>query len=492
MALPISSSPLPPDVAVHGWASLTVRVAWTLLALRVRPRPELLRDARDHVLFHLGPGTPLTRAEDLATHYTRQLVARARRQVLRDPWPQDMEMPLSHRWRRALDQAMRPLGRAVFRHHYGYGRPLDTLAGQLQVDRIALEEARGGLREMVRRVAIQDELPLDSWAAERMDRLLVRLAALSVHDSPPLDEVAEGCHQEWVQTCPRVDRTVRLVRAGVLTSEDLVPPAWAARPSDRTRVLAVQLHPDAREHLDTLAAEAGGHAQVLGDDILLLDGDEDARGIEVLTLAAEIGRPRAEHVRAVTLEGPGRWSKLGLLGPLAAQAHLRLRAQPWGVVDGHGELPACLPPPPSARPWWGVVGVLAVLTVVLGVWSLQPSPPPVDHPLDAAFTPGRGGVWAAFDTDEEAHVTLIRRVGDRLEVVLAGQDAADKVQFATGDGSFRMHAVADGVLIAATSSPVDTLGDMLVEARGAGEPLEDLAGRIRSHDPGAAVVVGYR
>jgi len=271
-----------------------------------------------------------------------------------------------------------------------------------------------------------------------------------------------------------------------------VPPAWAARPSDRARVLAVQLHPDARAHLEALAAEAGGHAQILDDDILLLDGDEGARGIEVLTMAAEIGRPKAEHVRAVLLEGPGRWSKLGLLGPLTGEARHKLRAQPWGVVEGHGELPACLPPPPAAGRWWVGVGLLAIVTVGLGLWSLQPQPRPVDHPLDVAFTPARGGVWAAFDTDEEAYVTLVRRVGDRLEVVLTGQDAADKASFATGDGAYRMHAVADGVLVASTDSPVDLLGDMLVEARGAAEPLEDLAGRIRSYDPGADVAVGYR
>lgn len=492
MALPISSSPLPPDVAVHGWAAITVRVAWTLLALRVRPRPEVLRDARDHVLFHLDPTTPLTHAEDLAAHYTRGFVARARQRPLVDPWPQDAAMPLGKRWRRALDQAMRPVGRQVFQHHYGYGRPLAQLARQLQVDTLTLEEARGGLREMVRRIAVQDELPLDGWSEERLDRLLVRLAALSVHDSPPLDEVAEGCHREWIRVCPRVDRTSRLVRAGVLTSEDLVPPAWAARPNGRVKVLAIQLHPDARAERQVLADEIGGHIQLLDDDLLLVDGGEDARSYEVLQLAAEIGRPRAEHLRAVLLEGPGRWSRLGLLGPLCDEARAGLRAQPWGVVEGHGELPETLPPTPSSRPWWGAVGALALVTVLVGILALQPSPGPVDHALDVSFTPGRGGVWAAFDTDEEAHVTLVRQVDGRLEVVLDGADPAAKAAFATGDGSFRMHAVADGVLVASTHGPVADLGDLLHDARDASLPLSELARRIRQQDPGAAVAFGER
>lgn len=492
MALPISSSPLPPDIAVHGWGALTVRVAWTLLALRVRPRREVLRDARDHVLFHLDPSTPLTRAEDLATHYTRGLVARARGKVLHDPWPRDREMPLSHRWRRALDQEMRPLGKAVFQSHYGYGRPIEQLAGQLQVDAIALEEARGGLREMVRRVAIEDELPLHAWPAERLDRLLARLSALSIYDSPPLDEVAEGCHREWASRCPRVDRTIRLVRSGVLTSEDLVPPAWAARPSDRVKVLAIAVHPDARRCRETLAQEIGGHVQSLEDDLLLVDGDERGRGIEVLEMASEIGRPRAEHLRAAFLQGPGRWSRMGLLGPLPSQARSALQGRSWGAIEGHGELPGMLPPPPSARPAWIAVGALGLVTALLGAWALQPAAPSVDHPLSAEFSPGRGGVWSAFDTAEEAHVTAVRQVDGRLELVLSGESPANKAEFAVGDGSYRIHSVAEGVLLASTSAPVRDLPDLLSQSGATDSPLDALAKRIRDQDPRADVSIGRR
>lgn len=492
MALPISSSPLPPDVAVYGWAALTVRVAWTLLALRVRPRPDVLRDARDHVLFHLDPATPLTRAEDLAEHLTRGFVARARSKPLADPWPQDAEMPLSSRWRVALDDSMRPLARAVFRQHYGYGRPLEQLAARLQIDRMALDEARSSLRDQLRRAALDDELPLDAWSSERLDRLLCRLSALSVHDSPPLDEVADGCHLEWVQRCPRCDRTARLARAGILTSEDLVPPSWSARPTDSVRVMAVHFHPDARQHRGAVAREIGGHTQPLSDDLLLVDADADARGSEILVLAAELGAPRRDHLRAVVVEGAGRWSRHGLLGPLCDEAPGRVAAQNWGVVEGLGELPEAMPPAPSAGRWWVAAAVAAGLAMALGAWALQPAPEEVDQPLAAEFTEGRGGIWAQFDTPERARLTMVRRVGRRLEVVCDGRDPAEKARFATGDGRYRVHTIADGVLLATTTDPVEDLDQLIAEASAAEAPLKDLAGRIQMKDPGSAVVAHSR
>lgn len=487
MALPISSSPLPPDVAATGWAAITVRVAWTLLALRVRPRREVLRDARDHVFFHLEPGIPLATAEDRAAYLTRQFVACARQTPFEDAWPQDQEMPLSPRWRKALDESLRPVTEAVFRHHYGYGRTVEELEQRLQVDRIALEEARGGLREIVRRVACADGLPLDGWSPERLDRLLVRLAAFSIHESPPLDEIADGCHQAWVRRCPRCDRTARLARAGILTSEDLLPPALGARPRDTVRVLAVHLHPEGKQHRAVLARDIGGHAQPVGDDILLVDADQHSRAFDSLHLAAEVGTPQRDHVRGVVLEGPGRWSRHGLLGPLAGRALQKLRAQPWGTVEGSGDLPEVVPPPPSSRSWWLGVAALGAVAAASVVWFLQPAPPAVDHQLSADFTEGRGGIWTRFDTAEEAQVTVVRKVGGRVDVLLSSDDAAEKAQWATGDGGYRLHTIADGVLLATSSVPVAELTALVDASSESESPLSDLAARIRAQQPGADV-----
>ena len=99
IAAPTRSVPLDEDVAYTGWAAITVRVAWALLANGIRLHPEVLRAARDHALFHIHPSTPLPHAEDRVDHLVAQLVRRARREVDRDRWPQDLEMPLSPRWR---------------------------------------------------------------------------------------------------------------------------------------------------------------------------------------------------------------------------------------------------------------------------------------------------------------------------------------------------------------------------------------------------------
>jgi hypothetical protein len=487
MPLPITSTSLPPDVAAQGWAALTVRVAWTLLSLKVRPKAQVLRDARDHVLFHLEPTTPLARAEDLAAIYTRGFVARARRQVWNDPWPQDMEMPLSPRWRRALDEALRPLAAMVFQQHYGYGRSLDDLERRMRVERLMLDEARGSIREIVRRVGCEDGLPMEGWSPERIDALLTRLAAFSVHESPPLDEVADGCHEEWVNVCPRVDRTVRLVRAGVLHPDDLASPGPSARPADRVRVLAIHFYPDARRHRAAIAKEIGGHTQPVGDDVLLVDAGPDQRAIHILTIAAELGLPAREHLRAVLVEGPGRWSRHGLLGPVPETARARVRSIGWGFVEGQGELPPPLPPAPSPRRWWWAAAASLAVAGLAWAVALRPMPAVADVPVDVEFTEGRGGIWVNFDADELAYISLIKVVDGRLEIVFAGANVADKASFATGDGRYRLHALGSAVLLVSTATPIENLPSLIAEAGAASDPLAELTGALRREHPGADI-----
>ena len=52
------------------------------------------------------------------------------------------------------------------------------------------------------------------------------------------------------------------------------------------------------------------------------------------------------------------------------------------------------------------------------------------------FTAGRGGVWAVFDVDEGAAVSLVRAAPGGLELVREGRSAADKSDLAVGDGSY--------------------------------------------------------
>lgn len=483
MALPVSPPPKSDDVAVLGWSGITVRIAWTLLARGVKVRPQVLRDARTHALFHIPPHTPLPHAEDLAAALTEAFVDRARGRPPSDPWPQDMQMPLSARWRRALDRSLNPLGEVVFRKHYGDNRSLEHLERRLSsVDRMALETARGGLREVVRRAAAADGVPIERWPGERIDRLLVRLAAFAPGPCPPLLDVVEGGYREHTTTCTRCDRTVRLLRSSILTVEDLLPPTLGARPSSSVKVLALHLHPDARQHRRALRNELP-EAFPVGDDLLLVDATDPTTVHEVLRTAAEVGSPVRDHLRGALLEGPGAWTRHGLIGPLVDRAAQEVRQRTWGLVDGLGELPPTLPDPPSARPLWATATVLAGVAAVLLRLTIAPAQAH-DDGLWVDFTAGRGGVWVAFDTPEHAHIGIVRQVEDRLEVVHRSARPADKVAFAVGDGTYRLHVRGGGVLLVSSDQPMD-LELLTAQASADPDPLQALGERIRTGTPTA-------
>jgi len=492
MALPVGPTPPSDDVAIQGWSALTVRIAWTLLSTGVKVRSRVLRDARAHVLFNLERRLKLTDAEDIAEALTRQFVRRARGGKARHPHDQDNAMPVSPRWRRALERSLSPLSEAVFRMHYGDNRSLKYVGDRLDADSITLDAACAGLREVVRRQAADDDVPLDGWSVERVDRLLVRLAAWSPGPCPPLLDVVEGSHRQHVASCTRCDRTVRLVRASVLTVEDLLPPSLGARPKDVARVLALHLHPDARSELGALREALPVPAFPVGDDLLLLDAAHLESIEPTLRMVAEIGRPNHEQIRGAIVEGPGRWSPYGILGPLADRADREARYRTWGQIDQLGPLPSTLPAPPSATRSWMAVAALALACV--GAWTLMEPPVPasIDHPLEAHFTQARGGVWTHFDAPEAALITVVRSVpSEPLDVVLASTTALDKLDFSVGDGSYRTFTQGSGVLVASTGSHL-ALEPFIQDAMTEERPLEWLAARIVELEPGADVRIHPR
>lgn len=476
-----------PDVATTGWPALTVRIAWTLLANGVRVRSTVLRDARDHVLMHLPKDMNLALAEDRAAELTLRFVARARRRVFEDPWPGDMAMPLSPRWRRAIDRSMTPLLGTVFRQHYGDGRSLDHLERNLGVDRIALEAARGGLREVLRKVGGTDGLPMETWPSQRIDRLLQRLAAWSPGPCPPVLEIVDGHHREHVGNCPRCDRTYRLVQNEVLTAPDLVPPLGGTRPQHTVRILALHLHPDGKKHRDIIAREAAVPCFPVGDDLLLLDMADVEPVRELLTLTAELGTPSRDHLRGVILDGPGRWSAHGLLGPLVDKSEYLVRPAAWGTIETIGELPPMMPVPPNAKRWWtAVLGVAAIGAAFAGA-ALVPDAPRIAKPADVAFTAARGGAWATVEVDDEAALTIVRLADGQLDPILVSTGPAEKGKLATGDGAYRLHAMGQGLLVVSTDGPIRDWSSLLEGARKDPHPLEALQVAIQTREPSADV-----
>lgn len=481
------------------WAAITVRVAWTLLAEGVRVKSGVLRDARDHALFLLPADLPAHLVEDRVGLETARFVARARRKAWDDPWPQDWDMPLSPRWKRQLDRGAAPLHAAVARLHYADGRPLESLERTLSVDRTALDAARGGLRELARQIVAADGLPVESWPNPRLDRLLRRLAAWSPGPCPPVLEVAEGRHRDHVATCPRCDRTARLVRSGVLRAADLLLPTSSARPTGEIQVLALHFHPDVRRQRDRWLSEIANPeasqrhlpplaAAPIGEDVLLLDASDLERAHRLVRLACEVGAPDRARLRGAWLTAPGRWSMHGALGQAADLAEAELRSRAWGEVDGLDALPESLPEPPSTRGAWTAVAGLAVAASIAWAVALAPPREGPAYPLDVDFAPGRGGVWASFDVDDDANLVLVRDVGGgKLDVVATGATPADKARFALGDGAFRVHTQARGVLLAASPQPLPEL----VAWAGASHDLDTLAARIRDAQPRADIAVGW-
>jgi hypothetical protein len=170
---------------------------------------------------------------------------------------------------------------------------------------------------------------------------------------------------------------------------------------------------------------------------------------------------------------------------MADQALREVRHRSWGRVDTLGELPAPLPPPPTARRWWTGVALCAVLGMFVLFGFLRPpaTATPAPPELEVEFTAGRGGLWTAFDAPESALVVLVRQQGTELQPVLWSRTAADKAALATGDGTYRVHVPGVGALLAVVDAPLPRAGALLEQASTEPEPLEALARRLQEIDP---------
>lgn len=491
MALPVSPPPKSDDVASHGWAGITVRIAWTLLSAGVKVAPATLDAARQHALFHIPPTTSLPHAEDRAAALTRAFIAQARGRALADPWPADAEMALSERWVRAIQGIRDRASQVVFRMHYGDHRSLEQIEAKVGLDRVAAEAARAGLREVLRGTARADGVPLDTWSAERLDRVLARLAGWAPDCCPPAWDVVNGAHRAHVKSCARCNRMVRLVSTGALDASDLQAPTLKARPRGQLTLLALHFHPDGRAHRAELARAIGARTHALGDDLLLVESGATEALRQTLALAAEVAAPAREHLRGALLTGPGAWSAYGPLGPLAASAPHEVRSRAWGAVDGVGALPERLPEPPTAWNAWGAVGGLA-LTASLVLWFAATTAGSAPVAVDARFTPGRDGTWARFDVPEHAHVHLFGARDGRATPVLLSSSPADKGELAVGDGSYRALVPSEDVLLVSTDRPLDLERALAALPVGDPSPLPALSREILRMDPGAHVFLRGR
>ena len=332
-------------------------------AMGVRVTKEVLYDARDHVLFHLEPQTDVATAEDMAEYLTREFITGhdiagcGKVATGRTDAGLTKVAPHTHLW-------LAQHGNPCVQQHYGNGIPLSTLEQTLALDAVTLEGARGAIREVLRSMASEDGMPIQTWPNERIDRLISGIAAFTDHPSPPMNEVADGCHQEMIRACPRCERTWRLAQNGILTSEDLVAPGVIARPEQQVRLLALHFHPDGRQHRKSYP-EGSKHRGFLWVKTSYSLTSLVRKTSLIWCFWLQNLAPQFANICGTILTGTGRWSAHGLLGPLPSDAYQAVSHLTWGTVSSVGDLPAPLPAPPSSHRWWGLSASVSLFAALL-------------------------------------------------------------------------------------------------------------------------------
>ena len=438
------------DIQRELYEAVLVRVAWTMVSLKVAPDPDVLHTALLHVWLCLPRDEDLTLSVDRAEHLTREFVARARGEEHEEAFPDELEMPLPASWREALVRDLVPLSRWLLRYHYADGLSLTQLASAPEVELAALEASREGLREVLRNLAKADGTSLESWSGPRLDVLLRRLAAMAPPDGPPLIEIVDGMHPGRASECTRAARAQALLESGHMAREAFVVPLRRTWPESSVRVAAVQMSRDSRTTVAALTRSLEGRSTQLAGKLMLMECADAAAVGARLVRACEAGRPRRDHVRGVVIDAAGAWTNHGLVGPVVSYARLAVRGVSWGEVKGLVELPE----PRSGPVRGGPAAAIAIATLGLCWWIMQP-PPPTEavFPLMGGLTPARGGVWLDVDVDDAAYLLVVREQSGVFDALLPGLDAGEKVALATGDGSYRAHVVADGVCVVSSWKP---------------------------------------
>lgn len=485
MAAPSFALPVD-DPRTRLWLPVTVRVAWELLLARERVHPAALTSAREHVLRSLPDGVGADEAEVMAGPLVRDWLERARhRRYNRPVLDPDASATAPRAWRDRLFETTDPIGDAVLRMHYGDSLSLEEVERHAAVDLGLLEAAQEGLREAMRAIAASDGQPVDDWPEARIDGLLYRVATLAGPNCPGPVGLLSEAGREHAGRCPRCSRAVRLIRQGVLSPADLfIPEGEPQIPAGKLHLLAILLHPDARKHKRALVEALGPDALPVGADAWLLPADQVGELTPRLAALAELGTPPRHMLRGAIVEGPGRALKGVLLGPVPVAALDEARSRPWSEIDGVGELPATLPPPPRATGWW--LGALAMCALTAGVGALAMRPPAPDplYPIETLWQVD--GV--RFDTDDLAKLDVVVLDAGGLRVREAAL-GAEKGQYATGEGDFFMPAAGGRLMLITSATGVPNLDGLVAGVALAGDPLETLAARVREADPRAVIAM---
>ena len=457
------SSPSAKPVERQAWLQVTVRVAWEMVCAGVKPRPQVIAAAREHVLLSLPPEVGPSELDLVVRALARDFLARVRE----DRYESSQSDHLDEVQRSALQEvdagrimaALSPVGEALWRMHYCDGERVGQVAARSGVPLSQLHTAQAGVREIARTVIAERCEGVEAWTDARVDVALEWLANRAVAGCPgPVGLLSEagGVHADQ---CPRCSRAVRLVRAGVLAPSDLFPPdPGPDLQAAEVSLLAIDLHPDARLHRGTLARALDGLAVPVAGGSWLADPADLPAIHEAILPRARIGAPDREQLRLAVVTGRGSWKAGAALGPAASEALAAVRGQAWGELGPLPALPGPLPPPPSVRSFWMVALALVALTVVVGKITINPSSATGLAPLDAHFVSIDGGWDVRFDVDDLTAVEVVS-YGPGGLVLVSSPGGVGKAAWATGEGDFALRV--PGVAVALVG---DADGDLDVAA----------------------------
>ncbi len=479
------------------WSALTSRVAWQLRRARVRSTPSVLAEVREHVLLSMPAIPEPSEIEVAADLLILEYLERTRGGRYRGPPQSPALPPVDVTWRRAVEAACDPTVLAVFRLRYGDGAPPAEVLRTCRIDAATLQTVLEGLREVVREeVQARGHPPLSPGAA---DALLERVAATAGDDCPPAGDLAALAAApdgrpaaEHVAGCPRCARTVRLLRAGLLTPADLLPPDPWPPATSRISILALHLHPQGRAHLKSLAGALGSCARAVGEDSLLVDPGRGDEWRDRLLQRIRMGLPARDHVRGALAHGPGRWTPRAVLGPVPIRALEASRARTWGEVEGIPLLPDPMPHPPSVARLWTVAILVGLLAGLAGTWLVVGRGTGARWPLDAHADLAGGAVRVRFDVDNRAFVDAWDLGPQGARPILRSTKVADKGALATGEGDFEVVSFRSGVVLVSSGEPLPDLGEILGGLAGPGQDRGAVEDRIRALRPDAGVVVEVR
>jgi hypothetical protein len=483
------ASPVSPRNAAL-WIVVTVRVAWEFVNEGIRLSPAALDEAREHVLRSMPEDSlDSDRAEVLARAFASEYLRRVRhRDYSRVAELEDVDIHVPRGWALRLEGSATEVEEAVYRLHYGDGLSLDEVQRRypsLGISRLIA--AREGIRELARSYAVEEGHISETWSEARLDRLLCRVASRPKGSCPGPHDLLLPAGLEHADQCPACSRAVRLIRAGVLRVEDLVPDASRV-PELATSmgVFAILLHPDARKYRKRLVRSLGTMAHPVGLDTWLIAEGDLRHVIPVLHALCEEASPHRHHLRGSLLRGCGRWSRGTLLGPLAVDCIEAARSRTWSDMGAVCQLPKALPPPPRATLWWAAAALAGVAAAGAWHWVHRVPPQPPEAPIEAVFTRLDRGWKVRFDTPDLAWVDVVIQEQGAMrlyrEKVLAGKGA-----WSTGEGDYELMVPGEQVLVVASPDGIENMGSMLVDASDRREPLHALAEEIIDSYPEADV-----